>query len=267
MDNRDSKPLEDLKRIEAALSAAGPVSLSFSALPRKVEYKERGDPVTEADRKINEILMESLLRDGEGWLSEETADDLSRLGRHRVWIVDPVDGTKEFVSGIAEWCISVGLVEGGTAVAGGVLNPLTRQLVLGSLATGVTLNGRPVKPRRKTSLEGCTILASRSEVDRGEWARFLNRGYEVRPTGSVAYKLAMVASGLADATWTLSPKSEWDIAAGVALVNASGGHVYSLQGDPLEFNKSVVALQGLVAHCPGLTSEARREISSVAGIR
>src|SRR5205085_7226002 len=97
-------------------------------------------------------------------------------------------------------------------------------------------------------------LASRSEATRGEWERFRGREFHVRPVGSVAYKLALVAAGLADATWTLVPKHEWDIAAGVALVQAAGGTVYSLECEPLSFNKKNPWLSGLIAHGPDLLS-------------
>lgn len=262
MNCKQSNRLEDLRRIRAALIAATHAVLLSLSLPRSVEYKESGDPVTQVDRRINAILREHLMHQGDSWLSEETADDLIRLEQHRVWVVDPIDGTREFISGIPEWCLSVALVEEGQAAAGGVLNPMTNQLVLGSLETGVTLNGMPVDLAEKTSLAGCMILASRSEVRRGEWECFRNRGYEIRPMGSIAYKLSLVASGLADATWTFSPKNEWDVAAGVALVKASGGEVYSPHQTPLEFNRPRVLLHGLVAHRRGLAPATRNEIRS-----
>lgn len=191
-----------------------------------------------------------LLREGEGWLSEETVDDLARLDKKRVWVVDPLDGTLEFVSGIPEWCVSVALIEDGRAVAGGISNPVTKEIILGSLETGVTYNGQPAQPSTKTSLVGAVVLASRSEIKRGEWEEFRGGGFEVRATGSVAYKLGLVAAGRADATWTLTPKNEWDIAAGVALIEAAGGFVSSLKDAPLRFNNRSPLLPGLLAGGP-----------------
>ncbi len=214
---------EDLERIERALEAAGRVLEDFTPGDVEVTLKRGGDPVTEADRRLDEVLFELLPADGEGWLSEETRDDRSRLECERVWVVDPLDGTREFIQGIPEWCVSIGLVERGRAVAGGILNPAAGELFVGSLETGVRLNGEPVAPRAGSTLAGARVLASRSEVGRGEWKRFLGQEFEVVPMGSVAYKLARVAAGLADATWTLVPKHEWDVAAGVALVGAAGG--------------------------------------------
>ncbi len=212
-----------------------------------VAMKERGDPLTAADLAVDEALKGLLPRDGEGWLSEETADDPGRLRARRVWVVDPVDGTREFVQGIPEWCVSVGLVEDGEAVAGGILNPVADQLILGSLDTGVTVNGEPAPRRNRPEAPPPTVLASRSEVRRGEWERFADAWFTVKPMGSVAYKLGLVAAGLADATWTLVPKHEWDVAAGTALVRAAGGVVRVRDGSIPRFNRERPKLDGLMA--------------------
>jgi myo-inositol-1(or 4)-monophosphatase len=174
-------------------------------------------------------------------------DDLHRLKKDRVWIVDPLDGTREFVAGIPEWCVSIGLVEDGRAIAGGICNPTTGETFLGSLDTGLTYNGKRVWASDKACLTGALVLASRTEVKRGEWDRFGENNFIIRPVGSVAYKLALVAAGMADATWTLSPKNEWDIAAGVALVEAAGGFARSLTNSSLTFNNEIALVSGLVA--------------------
>jgi myo-inositol-1(or 4)-monophosphatase len=205
------------------------------------------------------VLRDALLREGEGWLSEESVDDFDRLEKSRVWIVDPLDGTLEFIAGVPEWSVSIGWIEHGRAVAGGIYNPVTRELFLGSLETGVTYNGGLVRASKKDSLTGAVVLASRSEVKRGEWDHFQNAPFVVRPTGSVAYKLALVAAGLADATWTLCPKNEWDVAAGVALVESAGGFVQSPENSPLTFNGRSSLLSGLIAGGPCL----RQEISDL----
>ncbi len=198
------------------------------------------------------ILRKALLRDGEGWLSEETVDDLARLEKRHVWVVDPLDGTLEFVAGIPEWCVSVAFVEDGRVVAGGILNPLTEETFLGHVEHGITYNGKPSRVGQKKDLNGALVLASRSEVRRGEWRPFENEAFQTRPMGSVAYKLARVAAGLADATWTLTPKNEWDVAAGAALVQAAGGFVRSLSSPDLAFNNESSLLPGFVAAGPYL---------------
>jgi myo-inositol-1(or 4)-monophosphatase len=165
------------------------------------------------------------------------------------------------VAGIPEWCVSIGLLEDGRPVAGGVANPATGEVFLGSLESGVTYNGRPARVSGRQSLDGALVLASRSEFDRGEWERFRGATFTVRPVGSVAYKLALVAAGLADATWTLVPKHEWDVAAGVALVLAGGGSVQVPDGSALRFNQPRPWLAGLIAHPPWLLPAVSRALS------
>src|SRR5947208_6324815 len=236
-----------LKRIQSALEAARQILGRFTAGAIEAEYKAGHDPVTEADRRVDAILREELLRNGEGWLSEESLDDLARLEASRVWVVDPLDGTREFVAGIPEFCVSIAMVEDGRPVAGGICNPATNEIFLGSLETGVAYNGEPARASQKTTLDGALVLASRSEVKRGEWKQFVNAPFKIRPMGSVAYKLALVSAGLADATFTLTPKNEWDVAAGAALVQSAGGFVRTLNGFPVRCNNKSPLLPGLLA--------------------
>ena len=112
-----------LQRIEHALAESREIFARFTPGEIAAEYKAHLDPVTEADRALDTVLRKTLLRNGEGWLSEESKDDFSRLGREWVWVVDPLDGTREFVEGIPEFCVSIGMVHSGRAVAAGICNP------------------------------------------------------------------------------------------------------------------------------------------------
>jgi len=244
-----------VRRIASALSAAREVFQRFTPGEIRAEYKAGLDPVTEADREVDSVLRRELIGSGEleeGWLSEEGVDDLSRLQKRRVWIVDPLDGTREFVAGVPEFCISIAMVEDGRAVAGGVCNPVTNEVFIGSLEAGITYNGQPAQASRRTELAGADILASRSEMRRGEWKKFSKAGFNIRPMGSVAYKLALVAAGLADATFTLVSKHEWDVAGGAALVESAGGKVRMLNGERLHCNNRSVLISGLLACGAGL---------------
>jgi myo-inositol-1(or 4)-monophosphatase len=252
----DASGTDTLARIREALDVAARAFSFFVPDVLKAHQKSSSrHPVTEADRVVDQVLREVLVRDGEGWLSEESSDDLVRLEKRRVWVVDPLDGTLEFLAGIPEWCVSVAMVEDGRAVAGGIYNPATRETFLGSLERGITYNGKLVRASEKNSLQGAVVLASRSETNRGEWERFQQAPFMVRPMGSVAYKLGLVAAGLADATWTLTPKNEWDVAAGVALVQAAGGFVQSQVNSPPTFNNESTLLPGLLACGPHLSEE------------
>jgi len=243
---------EILERISAALEAARTVFAGFTPGAIETEYKIGHDPVTEADRAIDAVLRKNLLREGEGWLSEESVDDVSRLGKRHVWVVDPLDGTREFVQGIPEFCASIGFVEDGRPVAGGICNPATNETIIGAIDTGVLYNGEPARSSQKKDLKGSLILASRSEVKRGEWQTFQSCEYQIRPMGSVAYKLGLVAAGRADITFTLTPKNEWDVAAGAALVQSAGGFVVTLDNEPLRCNNRNPLLSGLLAGGPFL---------------
>ena len=239
-----------LERIEAALHAARAVFAKFTPGAIETEYKIGHDPVTEADRALDAVLRQNLLREGEGWLSEETADNPARLDKERVWIVDPLDGTREFVQGVPEFCVSIGFAENGKPVAGGIYNPATKETFLGAIDAGVLYNGQPARPSQRTTLDKALILASRSEVKRGDWKQFENGPFKVQAMGSVAYKLALVSAGLADITFTLTPKNEWDVAAGAALVESAGGFVSTLEGTSLTVNRRDPRLSGLLACGP-----------------
>ncbi len=245
---------EPLSRIEQALLAATEALKAFT--PGKIgsTLKDGGDPVTEADVLLDGILKDILLQDSEGWLSEETTDDFSRLDKKRVWIVDPLDGTREFIRGIPEWCVSIAYIVNGRPEAAGICSPTAGQTFLGTREAGVTLNGKPAKVTGKHDLAGATVLASNSEVNRGEWKQFETEPFEIVPMGSVAYKMARVAAGLNDATFTLVPKNEWDVAAGWLLIEAAGGQGLDKNARLRQFNQQNPLLPGLLAANPTILS-------------
>jgi myo-inositol-1(or 4)-monophosphatase len=253
---------EDLRRIRRALERAAGVLARFTPSRVGVSYKAHGSPVTDADLAVDEALRRELPRPDEGWLSEESPDDASRLGQRRVWIVDPLDGTREFLAGVPQWCISIGLVEDGRAMAGGVYNPTTDELFLGSLETGTTLNGQVVRASARASLEGANVLVSR-------WAlkhpgAFAGAPFEPRAVGPIAYALALIAAGRADAMWSRSSKPEWDIAAGAALIAAAGGYVAAWEGGPLTFNRWPPRASGTVAAGGRLAPAVRAFITAAS---
>lgn len=247
----------DIERIRRALDAAAGVLETYTPGAVAAAVKSGDDPVTAADLELDRVLRAELERPGEGWLSEETADDHARLQHSRVWVVDPLDGTREFVSGIPEWCVSIGLVEDGRPVAGGILAPQSGHLILGAEGWGVTFDGEPARCTTPEDIEGALVLASRSEVKRGEWNRFFSTPVSIRNMGSVAYKLGLVGAGQADATWTLVPKHEWDVAGGAAIVLAGGGGVMLPDGTDVSFNQPTPWLPGFLASGPTLTGPIR----------
>ena len=214
----------------------------------QIGSKGKDNPVTQADLEADRALKR-LLHDPfpeYGWLSEETADSEARLKCRRVWIVDPLDGTKEFIQGIPEFCVAVALVEEGHPVLGVTYNPITREMFWSARGMGCHLNTEAVRVTRTRVLRRANVLASRSETARGEWEVFHGR-LRVSPTGSVAYKLALVAAGKGDATFTRSPKNEWDIASGAALLAEAGGTMTDIHGTMIRFNQRRVKVAGMIA--------------------
>ena len=242
----DLRDGDDLGRIERALARAGAILRDFSADRVGVRYKGAQSPVTDADMAVDDALRAALPRDDEGWLSEESPDDHARLRHRRVWIVDPLDGTREFLEGVPEWCVAIGLVQDGVAVAGGVFNPTREERFLASRETGATLNGRPISVSRRATLDGAVVLMNRWALRRAA-TQPLPRGIALRRIGPLCYALASIAAGRADATWGRSPKAEWDVAAGAALITAAGGRVLTWDGRPVTFNTPTARIPGLIA--------------------
>jgi myo-inositol-1(or 4)-monophosphatase len=215
-----------------------------------IEAREKGpdDPVTLADLEANHCIQRHLRQAfrEDGWLSEETADSTERLRRERVWIVDPLDGTKEFLQRVPEFCVCIALVEQGRPVVAVTYNPAADRLYVATRGGGTAMNGVSTRVTATAALQEAVILASRSEEKRGEWEAFKPR-VRVRLTGSVAFKLAQLSAGEGDATFSLTPKNEWDICAGTLLIEEAGGRVTGLDGQPLLFNRPSPLRPGLVA--------------------
>jgi myo-inositol-1(or 4)-monophosphatase len=243
----------------AALEAGEILRRHFRERGYEVGSKGRDNPVTSADLDADAALREHLSSafPEYGWLSEETADDGLRLSRRRVWIVDPLDGTKEFIKGIPEFVVAIALAEDGVPVLGVSYNPIKRELFWAARGAGCFLDGAPVHVTDAAGLTGAVVLASRSETARGEWRAYQGQ-IVANPIGSVAYKLALVAAGKADATFTATPKSEWDIASGAALLAEAGGVMTDIHGHPIRFNRKNVKLDGFVAAGPALHAALSR---------
>ena len=214
----------------------------------EIRSKGYDNPVTTADLEADRILRERLTAafPEDGWLSEETRDDAGRLARRRVWVVDPLDGTKDFIKGLPEFAISVALVVAGRAVLGVVHNPITGELFHAMRGGGAYLDRDALHVARRTELKSARVAASRSELEHGEFDA-LAASFEIVPVGSIAYKLGLVAAGRVDATLSQRHKSEWDICAGTLLVEEAGGRVTDLSGQPHRFNQFPPELNGIVA--------------------
>jgi myo-inositol-1(or 4)-monophosphatase len=204
--------------------------------------------VTEADFAVNELVAARLkkARPDYGWFSEESADDSLRLKRRRVWIVDPIDGTRAFLDGSEDWTIALALVEEGTPILSVVYNPAREELFAARRHGGATLNGVRISVSQTASLENAKVLAAKSLLRKPVWKEPWPP-MTLLELNSIAYRLAYVASGRADAIFTLQPKSEWDVVAGALLVQEAGGCASTPDGRPLRFNQPVPLVPGFLA--------------------
>jgi myo-inositol-1(or 4)-monophosphatase len=247
-------PPSDRDLATSAARKAGAIAMGSFRGTLAVRHKAPDQPLTDADVAID-VLLHRLLaqaRPAYGWLSEESVDRPDRLARARVWVVDPIDGTRSYIAGRREFSISIGLAEDGDAVVGVVHNPATGELYRAERGEGAfrqdTEEDEPARLHVATpsARERPVLLASRSEIAAAELAPFADR-FEIRPCGSTAYKLALVAAGAADAFLSRGPKSEWDVCAGALLVQEAGGRVTDLAGRPLRFNRPQPFVQGILA--------------------
>ncbi len=248
------RPGEDLELAVSAAREAGDAMMRRFGEAHEVTYKEPDQPLTAADLEADDILRERLLgaRPDYGWLSEETRDAPDRLRRQRVWIVDPLDGTRSYIAGRPEFAVSIGLAEAGQAVLGVVYNPATRELFWAERGAGAWCEA-PARPgamrlhvTARSTGDQAVLLASRSEIAAGEFDPF-HGGWVLRPTGSTAYKLARLAAGAGDVFLSRGPKSEWDVCAGVLLVEEAGGRATDLVGGELRYNQPDPHVEGILA--------------------
>lgn len=237
---------DDLRLALRAVEEAGETVLRHFRGGGAVEYKSPNQPVTEADLEADRVLHRVLIgeRPGYGWLSEETADAPDRLARQRVWIVDPIDGTRSFVDGVEEYVVCVALAVAGEARLGVVLNPSTGELYHAVAGGGAFRNGERL--RLAPAAGPRTLLASRSDIRRGEFAP-LGGDWTLRPLGSTAYKMVKVADGTATAYVSRGPKSEWDVCAAGLIVTEAGGTVTDVRGTRLRYNRPEPFVDGVVA--------------------
>ncbi|CUH38986.1 Inositol-1-monophosphatase [Jannaschia seosinensis] len=239
----------DLSLLADAARAAGDIARRhFGQGPESWDKGHGQGPVSEADLEIDAMLHADLTaaRRDYGWLSEETADHPQRLSRDRVFIVDPIDGTRAFLAGEPTFTHSLAIVEGGQPVAAAIYLPMKDRLFLAARGQGATRDGAPIRPSDMAAFDGATVLGSRANFANVNW-----RGgcppVTRRFVPSLAYRLALVAEGRFDAMVMLRPAWEWDIAAGALIVSEAGGSITNRHGGALRFNNSKPMLDGVIA--------------------
>lgn len=244
---------DDRALLKGAVAEAGRLAVDFFRGTVRHWDKTDRTPVSEADLAVDGFLKARLLegRPDYGWLSEETVDDTLRLGRDRVWIVDPIDGTRSFLDGKSEWTISVALVERGLPVLAAVANPLEDELYEATRGGGAWLNGRPITVSNRSEIAGCRMLANQGAFAAARWAEAWP---DMARTAcvSMAYRLCLVAEGRHDATFAISHKHDWDLAAAHLVLHEAGGLLTTHDGREIVYNRPVTRHETTLAAGPAL---------------
>jgi myo-inositol-1(or 4)-monophosphatase len=242
-------PEADLALLERAARAAGELARGRAAAPGRVVEKPGGHgPVSDTDIAVDRMLRAELAaaRPDYGWLSEESEDGPERLAAARVFVVDPIDGTRAFLAGDKAWALALAVVEAGEPVAGVVHLPALGLSYAAARGAGARLNGAPIAAGRRTEPAGARVLASASQLAPAHWpggAPAVERLF--RP--SLAYRLCLVAEGRADAAVTFRDTWEWDVAAGAVILAEAGAKITDRTGRPHRFNAPSPVLPGLIA--------------------
>ena len=243
----------DLALIVEAAREGADLALAERARGLEIERKPGGSPVTNADLKVDAFLKERLLaaRPDHGWLSEETPDSPERLKRRRIFVVDPIDGTQAFIANRPWWCIPIAVIEDGQPVAAVIHVPERNETFVATAGGGARMNDTAIRASDTDALEDASLLASAQMLQGPQWVtpwppmRFEKRS-------ALAYRMALVAAGAFDATVALTPKWDWDVAAGALIAREAGAIVTDHLGEDWRFNRPDPRQASLVCAAPGL---------------
>jgi myo-inositol-1(or 4)-monophosphatase len=238
---------EDMQLLQDTARLSGRIAMGFFGKDPETWNKQGGSPVTEADMAVDDYLRHTLLeaRPDYGWLSEETADTVERLDKQRIFIVDPIDGTRGFIRGDARWCVSVAVVEDGRPIAAALMVPVQQRMMTASLGGGAFCDGVRLAASQTPYGEEALVAGPQSWLDGKSFAHVRTRGADHAP--SLAYRFAQVALGETDAAFSKPRSHDWDLAACDLLVHEAGGRLTDLQDRVPRYNRSDLQHDILVA--------------------
>ena len=246
---------DDLALLTEAARAAGKIALRYwRKSPENWEKEAGAGPVSEADLAVDAMLKHELgtARPDYGWLSEETPDTDRRLGADRVFIIDPIDGTRAFLEGTPDFAHSLAVAEGGVVTAAVVYLPAQNRLYSATNSTISMLDGGEISCSARAQVEGARVLTARPNLHPEHWKDGLPPPVERKFRSSLAWRLCLVAEGAYDGMLTLRPTWEWDIAAGSLIAAQAGAAVSDRRGAALRFNSAQGRLDGCLAAPLGL---------------
>ena len=256
----------ELRIVTEAITTAGAEALRLASQGFETHIKPDRSPVTSADLAVNAILHDCLLGlfPDDGWLSEESPDSPARLEKARVWVIDPIDGTKAYISRDPEFCISVALVERGRPVVAAIFNPSTNELFSARRGGGLLFNDEPTLWQEHRTSRQPVVALSPWEQEIGRFTS-LEAHAARRPMRSIAWALALAASGRIQAVATFESENEWDVAAGALLIEETGGTMSDGSGQRLEFNRPNPRYRGIVATHSACPDPVRRQLRALSG--
>lgn len=249
-------PQDELALLKQAAAEAGSIALHYFKKDPDVWYKEGNSPVTAADFAVDNYLRKTLLdaRPDYGWISEETADERDIVPRQRFFVVDPIDGTRSFIRGDDQWCVSIAIIENGRPLAG-VLQCSVRGEVLEAHCDGVAKqNDEPIRVVNQNAVEPLSIALSRSTFD--TLPANLRERVQMHPyVSSLAYRIGMVARGEIAGTFVRPHSNDWDLAAADLILTRAGGCLVDVAGAPLHYGGTSSGQGALVASSGKLLEE------------
>jgi myo-inositol-1(or 4)-monophosphatase len=243
----DAEIAHDAALLTQTVRAAGALARTMYRTDIRQWTKSGSSPVSEADIAVDELIRQRLqaATPDYGWLSEESVDDRSRLRKQRVWIVDPIDGTRAYLGGRQDWSVSVALVQDGRPKLAAVFAPATDEFFFASDGGGATLNGEPIAASAGDAFDIDRMAGPHFLLNRVRGASSPElRNYKI---GSLALRISRVAQGALDAAFVGGNSRDWDLAAADLLLHEAGGRLTSLQGEALAYNRLEVTHQVLVA--------------------
>ena len=256
---------DDAKLIQSVVKEAGRIALGYFQKTDLHQWNKSNDtPVCEGDLAVDEFLRTTLMqnRPGYGWMSEETEDHARRMRCGRLWIVDPIDGTRAYLRGGDDWCISIALIEDMKPILGALYVPMSDEFYFARTGQGAFVNGQRIRVNETATIEEAHMMGHFSDFQSEKlWPEPWPPSMTCTPANSIALRIARVASGEADICVTLRPKNDWDIAAADLILHEAGGKLTTGDRQTLVYNRAKPLHDHIVATTPKLYDGVMQKVT------
>ena len=251
---------DELKKFcEFAIIKAGTIAVNLQK-NLKVSYKSKNQPVTNADIEIDQFLFSFFQQKTPsfGWLSEESVDNNSRQRSDFFWCLDPIDGTRSFISGKPEYTISLALINKTEPIFGIIFNPATQEFFSAEKEKGAFCNKKKIRVKKNKKIDFCSFAVSSSEAKNLTSHNFISEN-KIKKMGSIAYKIALVAKGSIDVALSFTKKNDWDLAAADLIVSEAGGEISETGGKKIIYNSKNLNINSVMASNKHIISELKNK--------